>query len=157
MAALSTLQNHFCISEDSKNYLIELQYRNFYKRSPNVEIPVPIRSMEYGSKLYEYREERRSSVPRIGHNISKLFRVQPKNIKDENLCDISVVRAVNFTDICFVDHGLEIERFYSCETPSNEKLRLMDIEDKVKEVTSISIILIQSMCLGKPRLQLGRV
>ena len=68
-----------------------------------------------------------------------------------------MVRAVNFTDICFVDHGLEIERFYSCETPSNEKLRLMDIEDKVKEVTSISIILIQSMCLGKPRLQLGRV
>ena len=67
------------------------------------------------------------------------------------------MRAVNFTDICFVDHGLEIERFYSCETPSNEKLRLMDIEDKVKEVTSLRKILIQFLYLGKPRLKLGRM
>ena len=67
-----------------------------------------------------------------------------------------MVRAVNLTAICFVDHGLQFESFYSCETPSNEKLRLMDIEGKVKEVISIRrFILIQFEYLGEPRLKLG--
>ena len=72
LSALHNPENHFCISEESKNYLIELQYRTFYRRNPIMEVPIPIRSYEYGSLLYQYRGAERSSVSdkRIGHNIS---------------------------------------------------------------------------------------